>query len=241
MGNENGEWIMHGMDVRDPRRIRTPEQLREVVDRLGFLPLFRNPIYGFSVEEMTLAEDWWSGNEKRDPWEWRRILAAEGKVAYGKFFDKKAGFISLEWLPRFVNWRRDGYDYEGWWEDGHSRNREKLIMDLFENETELYSFEIKKKAGFGKGGEKNFEGTLTDLMMKSFLTVRDFRQKRNKQMEPYGWHIAVYTTPENLWGKELIWQAEDEKPEESGKAILDHLKKIRPQATETEIKKLMKF
>ena len=35
-----------------------------------------------------------------------------GKVAYGKFFDKKAGFISLEWLPYFANYRRSGYDFD---------------------------------------------------------------------------------------------------------------------------------
>ena len=33
---------------------------------------------------------------ERDPWAWRQILAQRGHVAYGKFFDRKAGFISLE-------------------------------------------------------------------------------------------------------------------------------------------------
>ena len=38
------------------------------------------------------------------------IIAAGGRIAYGKFFDRKAGFISREWLPVFANYRRDGYD-----------------------------------------------------------------------------------------------------------------------------------
>ena len=43
---------------------------------------------------------------------WREIIARSGKVAYGKFFDKKAGFISVEWLPVFANYRRDGDDFD---------------------------------------------------------------------------------------------------------------------------------
>lgn len=37
----------------------------------GFLPLFKNGIPGFSLEERTVPDYWWSGDEERDPWEWR--------------------------------------------------------------------------------------------------------------------------------------------------------------------------
>ena len=156
MGNENGEWIMYGVDEDDPYRIKSVPELISYINEIGFLPLFKNTIPGFSVEERTLARDWWSGDPECDPWEWREIIAATGEVAYGKFFDKKAGFISLKWLPYFANWRRDGYDFDARWEDGKAHHRSKKIMDLFEDATELFSFEAKQKAGFGKGGEKNF-------------------------------------------------------------------------------------
>ena len=42
-------------------------------------------------------------------------------------------------------------------------------MDLFEDERELYSFEVKKMAGFGKGGEKNFDGVITELQMQGYI------------------------------------------------------------------------
>ena len=119
------------------------------------MPLFKNEIPGFSLEERTAPEYWWSGDPKSDPWEWREIIARSGKVAYGKFFDKKAGFISKQWFPYFANFRRDGYDFDALWDDEKASIRQKKIMDFYleENaEAEYFSSELKKKAGFGKGG-----------------------------------------------------------------------------------------
>ena len=56
-------------------------------------------------------------------------------------------------------------------------------MDVFELNDEAIGNEImsnalKEKAGFGKeGGEKNFEGVLTELQMQTYLIVSDFRQR----------------------------------------------------------------
>ena len=139
MANEGGTWIMYGVDEDDPYCIHTVEQLIEYIKEIGFLPLFKNEIPGFSVEERTVPHYWWSGDQERDPWEWREIIARSGKVAYGKFFNKKAGFISLEWLPYFANLRRDGYDFDALWDDEKASIRQKKIMDLFEKNEELFS------------------------------------------------------------------------------------------------------
>ena len=53
MANESGVWIMHGLAWDDSNRIRTWEQLIGLIDQIGFLPLFKNEITGFSVEEHT--------------------------------------------------------------------------------------------------------------------------------------------------------------------------------------------
>lgn len=238
MANENGEWIMHGMAKNDPKRIRTVEQLEDYVNQIGFLPLFKNEINGFSVEEHTYGPDWWSGDEKLDPWEWRRLIAAGGRIAYGKFFDNKAGFLSLDWLPAFANWRRNGYDFDARWDDEKASFRQKKLMDLFESGEPLYSFEMKEKAGFGKGGEKNFEGTLTSLQMQNYLVVRDFRQRKNKAGLPYGWHIALYTTPEAIWGYDAVTACYKEAPEVSKENIYDRARQQFPAATEAQLKKV---
>ena len=81
---------MYGVSREDPECIHTVDEAVEYINKVGFLPLFKNEIPGFSLEERTAPEYWWSGDPKSDPWEWREIIARSGKVAYGKFFDKKS-------------------------------------------------------------------------------------------------------------------------------------------------------
>lgn len=239
MANENGEWIMHGMKRENPSRIKTVEAMADYINTVGFLPLFKNEIDGCSAEEFTYGPDWWSGDETVDPWEWRRLIAASGKIAYGKFFAGKAGYVSLELLPYFINWRRDGYDFDALWEDEKASFRQKKLMDLFAAHEPLYSFEMKEKGGFGKGGEKNFEGTLTALQTEFYLVVRDFRQRRNKAGLPYGWHIALYTTPEDFWGYDLVSAAYHEKPSESKARIYALAREKFPHASESALQAVL--
>ena len=53
MGNESGEWIMYGVDWDDPECIHTVDEAMEYINEVGFLPLFKNDIPGFSLEETT--------------------------------------------------------------------------------------------------------------------------------------------------------------------------------------------
>ena len=241
MANENGEWIMRGLDWDNPYRIRTPEELINYINQVGFLPLFANEVPGFSAEEHVSPLFWCTGDPEQDPWLWREIIARSGRVAYGKFFNRKTGFISKEWMPAFANYRRNGYDFDALWDDEMASFREKKIMDLFETEDELYSFEIKKKAGFGKEGEKNFEGVITSLQMKGYLTVRDFRKRRRKKDgKEYGWPISVYSTMEKFIGKDIIYAAYKEEPFLSCERIISRIKEEYPWAEEKDIEKVMK-
>lgn len=240
MSYENGEWIMHGAGYDDDTRLKSADDLIGLICRTGFLPLFKNEIEGFSVEEHTLADHWWSGDEKNDPWEWRKEAAASGVIAYGKFFDKRSGFISKEWFPHFANYRRDGYDFDARWDDEKATLRSKKIMDVFEKRDEMFSYEIKREAGFGKDGEKNFEGTITDLMMQSYLVIHDFRQKINKNGIPYGWHVAVYSKPETVWGENLVTSCYNFSPDNSFKMICDHIRSLYSSTDTAAIEKMFK-
>ena len=134
-----------------------------------------------------------------------------------------------EWFPYFANYRRDGYDFDALWDDEKASARQKKIMDLFSDElgiSEYYSFEIKKKAGFGKGGEKGFDGVLAALQMETYLCISDFRQRKNKSGEGYGWQVAVYSTPEHLFGRKLVTSAYGERPEESRDRIVARIKEV---------------
>lgn len=235
MEAQNGEWIMQGLRWDDPYRIRSWQELVNWVNEIGFLPLFKNEIDGFSAEEHTSNLYWWTGDPEQDPWQWRELIARSGQVAYGKFFGKKAGFISRAWFPHFANWRREGYDFDSRWDEELATFRQKKIMDCFAQREEYFSFALKDLAGFGKNGEKNFEGTVTDLQMEGYLLIRDFRQRLNKKGLPYGWPISVYTTPEALWGYEYISSAYDVPPEESRALIYRQVCKHFPSATEATL------
>lgn len=242
MPNESGTWIMYGVSWDDPECLHTVDEAIEYINEVGFLSLFKNDVPGFSLEERTVPEYWWSGDVNVDPWEWREIIARSGKIAYGKFFDKKAGFISKEWMPYFINIRRDGYDFDALWEDGKASFSQKKIMDLYADELmdeEYFSNELKKKAGFGKGGEKGFDGIMTSLQVEMYLCTHDFRQRKNKKGESYGWPIAVYATPEHLWGYDHVTSAYKEEPEDSAKRISNHIKDIYPIATAEQIRNII--
>ena len=230
-----GEWIMKGCRRTDRGCLHSPADLLERIEEIGFLPLFSNGIPGFSVEEHTPAEDWWTDDPSKDPWAWRQILAPEESVAYGKFFDKKAGFVSKKWFPVFANYRRDGYDFEGLYEDGKINGRCKRIMDVLElNENAeglgLLSNEIRRRAAL----EKGFEGALADLQMKTFLIMSEFRQRRNRHGEAYGWHVAEIMTPETKWGYDAVNSC-SEKPGDSWEKIQAQIRKFFPSASDQDL------
>ena len=160
-------------------------------------------------------------------------------MAYGKFFGKKAGFISRRWFPHFANWRRDGYDFDSRWEDELATSRQKKIMDQFLERDELLSFDLKQLAGFGKGGEKNFEGTVTDLQMGGYLLIRDFRQRRNKRGQLYGWPRSVYATPEVLWGSDHIASAYSTDPARSRELVFRQVQACFPAATDKALRAVL--
>ena len=249
MANENGQWIMRGLAWDDPYRIRTWQELVSWIREVGFLPLFANEIPGFSVEEHVSPDFWWTGDREQDPWEWREIIAASHELAYGKFFDKKAGFISPEWLPYFVNFRRNGYDFDAAWEDGQVTRREKLIMDVLTEKNsdgdivwtdkQILTTDLKKIAGFGKDGEKNFPGITTELMMKTYLVIADFHRRKNKKGAEYGMAVSVLLPPEAVWGYESVTCGYTEEPIVSWERICDRVQGKFPQATQSAIIKLI--
>ena len=222
-----------------PASARSWRELVERVNELGFLPLFRNEVRGFSAEELTWGQPWWSGDPEEDPWYWREAIARSGAVAYGKFFAWKAGFLSLDWLPVFANWRRGGYDFDARWEDGLASHRAKKLMDCFQLEPEWTGARLREAAGFGRGGEKNFEGTVTQLQMQTYLIIRDFRQKVGRNGRPYGLPVSVYATPETVWGYERVTAAYPEEPEVSARQILDRIRSFCPDASPVQMERTL--
>ncbi len=246
---DNGLFIMNGSKRGDKLRVRTADELVGLINEVGFLPLFSNEVKGFSVEEHVSAGSWWTGDTDTDPWEWRETISHGKQVAYGKFFGKKAGYISKEWLPYFANYRRGGYDFDARYQDGLANRRQKLIMDFYMGEDangdilwkkdEILSTDLKKLAGFGKGGEKNYPGIITDLQMMLYLVTTDFRRRVNKRGEQYGMSVSVMFPPETVWGYEAVTSAYGEAPSDSYERIVAHLREIFPDADDDGVTALI--
>ncbi len=230
---------------REEEAIQSASDAITYIRRIGFIPLFSNSIPGFSLEEHTSPSQWWSGDSETDPWVWRQILSSDPTVAYGKFFNRNAGFISKDWFPVFANYRRNGYDFDALFEDELASYRSKKIMDVFELDDEavgcqIMSNEVKALAGFSKeGGEKNFEGVLTHLQMQTYLLMGDFRQKKNKKGQLYGWSIAVMETPETKWGRDFVTSCYSEDPVVSWNRITEKMRRSFHNAGDKEIVKLL--
>ena len=84
--------------------------MMELIQKIGFLPLLDSGIEGFSAEDI-VAEDcryvtFPKGGWDWPLWKWKGEIVQEMPCMYGKFFKKKAGFISQEWWPDFCNYRR---------------------------------------------------------------------------------------------------------------------------------------
>ena len=249
MAFENGIWIMRGRAWDDPERADTWQALVDRIDELGFLPFFANELPGFSAEEQVSPRYWWTDDPERDPWLWRERIASGGRMAYGKFFDKKAGFISLRWLPHFVNFRRNGYDFDARWSEGLANRREKAVMDFYLGEDEageliyreprIMSTDLKQLAGFGPGGEKNFPGIVTGLQMQLYLVIAEFRRRESRRGKRYGMPVSILLPPEALWGREAVCGAYSIPPAESRRRIAAHMQTLYPGATEQIITKLI--
>ena len=249
METVNGEFIMKGCNAGDPSALKELNDCRTLIHTIGFIPLFSNAIPGFSVEEHVPASTWWTEDPETDPWVWRMTLAEDDSIAYGKFFNKCAGFISRDFFPVFANYRRNGYDFDALFEDELASYRSKKIMDVFELDDdsvgkEIMSYELKHMAGFGKkddgqAGEKGFEGVITELQMQTYLIMSRFAQKKNKKGESYGWHIAALESPETKWGRDFVTSSYSEDPKESWEKIKTRIKEHFPEITDADITKIL--
>lgn len=216
--------------------VRSISDLSQMVQECGFLPLLKNRIPGFSVEEHT-PTDLWFVDGVDGPWEWKGPVIREIGCAYGKFFQGKAGFISAEWYPDFANYRRDGYDFDARYDDGLAKYQDKQVYDILAEYPSLLSREWRKLTGYKKRGE--FDAIVNRLQMQGYVTTVDFEYPRDSRGNPYGWGLARYATPELHFGSAFTGRVYSREPLESKKRIWEHLRTLLPLATESQIKKLI--
>lgn len=234
--------------------IERQEQLEALIKEWGFLPFFKNVIPGFSIEEMTPPELLFGDDFVNGPWQWKGPIIANWESAYGKFFQKKAGYVSLEWLPDFMNWSRQFYPLEK--ESADARHIHEVLV---EGESML-SKQLKTASGFTLSRKRSkhnpedpsepmvnkrngmaFDALIAGLQMGTHVCIADFEYLISKKSEPYGWGVARYCTPEAMYPDlfPLNDLVEGRIPEQSRKRIIDHLQAILPDVDAKKIEKLI--
>lgn len=221
--------------------IKSKADLIGAVNAYGFLPFFANSIEGFSVEEHIDPACWWhSDTGEWSAWEWKGPVICETGCAYGKFFEKKACFISREWFADFANYRRDGYDFDARYDDGLAPYRDKQLYELVSRNAPILSKSLKQLGNYKKGGNKGFDTMMNRLQAQGYVIISDFVYLKNKRGEPYGWGVAEYSTPERFMGGDFTDNVYSRSPEESYERILRHFCNLFPDTDVNQIKKFLK-
>lgn len=218
-------------------KINSRNDLICAIDELGFLPFFKNSVEGFSIEEHISPECWFSAEE--GAWEWKGSVIRENGCAYGKFFDRKAVFISKELFPDFANYRRDGYDFDALYDEGKARKSDKVLYDLIDENAPIISKKLKKLGDYRKGGNKGFDSAVTRLQEQGYVIISDFVYLTDKHGERYGWGVAEYSTPEKFMGAGFTERVYRRDPQKSYEILFDKLKKILPYSSDEQIKRIL--
>ena len=216
-------------------QISSAPQMMEAIQELGFVPLLYSGIPGFSAEEMVdedcryvVYDDGWDWPMCK----WKGPIINEGGCVYGKFFDKKAGFISLDWWPDFSNWRRSVNPMP---EEG---SIEEAILLTLQEHGSLITRELRSACGFtGPKMRSRFDAYVTRLQMACRIVTEDFVYPRDRHGREYGWGWSLLTTPERLYGRDACHC--DRSPQDSRELILKHLHGILPNATPQQLLKLI--
>ncbi len=217
--------------------IRTKQDLIDAVNTYGIVPFFRNSIAGFSIEEHVAREAWFTGED--GVWEWKGPVIRESGCAYGKFFEHKAAFVSMEWFPDLANFRRDGYDFDARYDDGLATTREKELYDLLAAHEPILSRGLKVRGNYGKNGKKGFDTLIAKLQAEGYAVISDFVYSQDRHGNTYGWGVAEYSTPEKLFGTDFTDRVYLRQPEESYERLCRHLSELHPGTDRKMIEKFL--
>jgi hypothetical protein len=211
-------------------------ELTEFIHSVGFLPLLRSSVLGFSAEE--LVDDtcqyvvYPDGGWDWPLWKWKGQIVTEGACMYGKFFDKKAGFVSSEWWPDFYNYR---HSLSPAIEEG---SIEEAILTTLREQGSMITRELRALCGFtGPKMRSRFDAYITRLQMGCHIVTEDFIYPLDKHGRQYGWGWSLLTTPEQLYGREACRCPRT--PEESFQRMMAHIRTVLPHATDMQLKKII--
>ena len=223
--------------MKKSKEIYSSAQLMELIQQIGFLPLLDSGITGYSAEELVSDDCRYvvfpDGGWDWPLWKWKGPIVTEGNCVYGKFFDKKAGFVSRAWWPDFYNYRRSQHPVPA------ESSIEETILLTLQEQGSMITRELRAACGFtGPKMRSKFDAYVTRLQMGCYIVTEDFVYPQDKHGREYGWGWSLLTTPEQLLGREACLC--QRTPEESFQRIYNHFRKLLPEASERQMMKLIK-
>lgn len=219
------------------REIHSCPELMDFINEVGFLPLLNIGVAGWSADDVvdedcgyTVLPD---GGWEWPLWEWKGDIIRETGCAYGKFFDRKAAFISKEWWPDFCNYRRSLQSSP---EEG---SIESMIVETLREGGSMITRDLRRACGFtGPKMRGKFDAFIARLQMSAYIVTEDFVYPHDRHGRRYGWGWSLLTTPESLFGREACQP--ERTPQESYARIMSQLTKVLPGVEEPQLQKILK-
>ena len=164
-------------------KIYNEDDLFRAVEEYGILTFW---------DEAKLSAWTMSGVSFMKLWYIRERLINTKKVAYGKFANKKATFVSLSLFPALCALRRDGYDFDSLCDEGLCPHRESLVMDavLASNGEPVPRYALGKSLSV-----KGYDGVVDSLQNKTYLCMTFKKSMMG---------TALISTPEDLFGHDFV-------------------------------------
>ena len=212
--------------------LTSAEKLEDCIAYYDFLPFFSNEVTGWSIEEKTPSRLWFT--EEPGPWEWKGPIARQGNFLYGKFFEKKAGYIDRTVFGRFSQIRRSL---------PRSRNdktlaRELWLADFMSYGEAVLSPDLKEAWADEFGTTAGLDSALATLQMRTELVIADFEYRHDKEGKPYGWGLARYVKPEALIGEDFLAETAA-SPEDALEELVAGLVQKLPEADPAVLRRMI--
>lgn len=180
---------------RAQREFRTPvvrdqEGMLSLIQEFQLVPFFVNIIPGYSVEEHTPPELWFT-DENLGPWDWKIECIQSGDVAYGKFlYGGKAAFATIDVFREIINWRRSLPKYK-------PSPDQKKVLDYIEEHGSVSVSDVRQLMGLKKAAA---DALLAKIQMQTRIITGDIaRVYRGADLRYNGWQRSSFCTPEALF------------------------------------------
>ena len=162
-----------------PPVVTGPEAMLALIKAYGIIPFFENPVAGFSVEEHTPPEHWFT-DESLGPWDWKIHCVQSGEVA----------FATAEVYRELMNWRRAQSKYQ-------TTPDQRKVLDFVAENGSVSIAEVRRLLGVKKSAA---DAVIARLMQQTRLVTGDIRRVyRGADLHYAGWQRSSFCAPESLF------------------------------------------